>query len=84
MKFDIVYRLQNPPFGTETSERNLMSAAATEIERLRDALLEIAGHLGAAQIQRAPSDDKIIAEHIDAALVIAQRARLLSSTHESN
>lgn len=35
MKFDILYRLQNPPFGTETSERNLMSAAATEIEQLR-------------------------------------------------
>lgn len=41
-----------------------------------DTLLEIIGHLGAAQIQRAPSDDKIIAEHIDAALALAQRLRL--------
>lgn len=31
----IIKRLRNPPFGTETSERNLMSAAADEIERLR-------------------------------------------------
>lgn len=39
---DILYRLQNPPFGTETSERNLMSAAAAEIERLLAALKTIA------------------------------------------
>lgn len=32
---DIVRRLRQPPFGTEASERNLMSAAADEIERLR-------------------------------------------------
>ena len=38
MKFDIVTRLRNPPFGTETSERNIMSTAADEIERLRAAL----------------------------------------------
>lgn len=38
MKFDIVTRLRNPPFGTETSERNIMSTAADEIERLREAL----------------------------------------------
>lgn len=40
-----------------------------------DALDEIIGHLGAAQIQRAASDDKIIAEHIDAALDAAKRLR---------
>lgn len=38
MKFDIVFRLENPPFGTETSERNLMQAAADEIKELRAAL----------------------------------------------
>lgn len=32
---DIVERLREPPFGTETSERNLMNAAADEITRLR-------------------------------------------------
>lgn len=32
---DIVKRLREPPFGTETSERNIMTAAADEIERLR-------------------------------------------------
>ena len=42
MKFDIVTRLRNPPFGTETSERNIMDAAADEIERLRAALSTIA------------------------------------------
>jgi len=31
---DIVRRLREPPFGTETSERNLMIAAADEITRL--------------------------------------------------
>jgi hypothetical protein len=31
---DILRRLREPPFGTETSERNLMNAAADEIERL--------------------------------------------------
>lgn len=33
--FDIVYRLLNPPFGTETSERNLMKAGADVIQTLR-------------------------------------------------
>jgi hypothetical protein len=32
---DIVERLNNPPFGTETSERMLMAAARDEIVRLR-------------------------------------------------
>ena len=32
---EISQRLRNPPFGTETNERNLMTAAADEIERLR-------------------------------------------------
>jgi hypothetical protein len=38
---DITDRLRNPPFGTETSERNLMTAAADEIDRLRAALQDI-------------------------------------------
>jgi len=42
VKFDIVTRLRNPPFGTETSERNIMSTAADEIERLRAVLQKIA------------------------------------------
>lgn len=37
---DIVTRLRNPPFGTETSERNMMALAADEIERLRAALTD--------------------------------------------
>lgn len=35
---DIVKQLREPPFGTETSERNLMARAADEIDRLRVAL----------------------------------------------
>lgn len=45
MSDDLVKRLRNPPFGTETSERNLMESAAdrletqaNEITRLRAAL----------------------------------------------
>ena len=45
---DIVKRLREPPFGTETSERNLMIAAADEItclrakvEKLRAALWDV-------------------------------------------
>lgn len=42
-------------------------------QHIKAALLDIIGHLGAAQIQRAPSDDKIIAEHIDHANEIATK-----------
>jgi hypothetical protein len=38
---NLVRRLRDPEFGTETSERNLMNQAADEIERLRAALKEI-------------------------------------------
>lgn len=36
----LVARLRNPPFGAESSERNLMTAAADHIERLRDDLYD--------------------------------------------
>lgn len=39
---DIVDRLRNPPFGTETSERLLMATAADEIATLRRELAEAA------------------------------------------
>ena len=35
---DIVERLRDPAFGTETSERNLMNQAADRIEQLEAAL----------------------------------------------
>lgn len=38
-------------------------------------LLEIIGHLGAAVIQRAPSDDKIIMDHVQDAYDIAVKLR---------
>lgn len=47
-----------------------------------DALIEIIGHLGAALMQRAPSDDQIIAEHIDAALAIATNLRRDMNNYE--
>ena len=35
---ELIRRLRDPAFGTETSERNLMNQAADEIDRLRAAL----------------------------------------------
>ena len=43
MSDDLVKRLRDPEFGTETTERNLMNSAADRIEELeaeRDALVE--------------------------------------------
>jgi hypothetical protein len=37
MSDDLVKRLRDPAFGTETTERLLMEAAATEVLRLREA-----------------------------------------------
>lgn len=42
--------------------------------RLRQALFEIAGELGAALVQQAPSDDKIIMSHVGIAQQIAKDA----------
>lgn len=42
--------------------------------RLRQALLEIAGHLGAVLVQAIPSDDKIIIDHVREASQIAKDA----------
>lgn len=41
-------------------------------------------HLGTAAIQRAPSDDKIIADHIDAALAHAKAAHQALTTGDTN
>jgi len=38
MSDDLVKRLRNPPFGTDTSERLLMKSAADRIEALEAAL----------------------------------------------
>lgn len=45
-----------------------------EVSRLRAALEEIRGHLGACIIQRIATDDRIIAEHIEDAYKIAKEA----------
>lgn len=42
----------------------------------------IIAHLGAAAMQRAPSDDKIIADHIDAALSAAKRGLAAVTTKD--
>ena len=42
---------------------------------INDYLDYIIGHLGAAAIQRAWKDDKIIADHIDAALAAAKELK---------
>ena len=45
-----------------------------ELRALLAIVEDLRGHLGAAKVQRLPSDDKIIAEHIDAAYDAALRA----------
>jgi hypothetical protein len=42
--------------------------------RLRQTLLEISGELGAALVQRAPSDDAIIMGHVESASQLAKSA----------
>lgn len=42
---------------------------------MNDLLDQIIGHLGAAQVQRAPNDDSIIAHHVDEALTAAKALR---------
>lgn len=51
--------------------------AANIIEQrgqMRQALLEIAGHLGAADTQSVPSDDQIIMDHVREAYALAKSA----------
>ena len=52
---DLLRRLENPPFGTETSERNLMNSAAERIRLLEKAVLQISAlsYLRDTQIVRA-------------------------------
>lgn len=45
------------------------------IRPTEDRLLEIIGHLGAAVIQRAPSDDQIIMDHVQDAYELALQLR---------
>lgn len=47
--------------------------------KLRQALLEIAGELGAADVQSAPSDDHIIMGHVRSAKALAGAALKLSN-----
>ena len=68
--------------------RSAWSSAIVEVEKfpddpaslieqrgkLRQALLEIAGELGAALVQQSPKDDKIIMDHVREAHDIAKRA----------
>ena len=51
MSDDLVKRLRNPVFGTETTERNLMSSAADRIEELEAKLakaVEIGNRMAAS------------------------------------
>lgn len=54
--------------------RNFEGDLIAERDRLRVALDEIRGRMGACVIQRAPSDDAIIFDHITAAERIASDA----------
>ncbi len=50
-------------------------SAADEIDRLKNLLAEIRGELGACLVQRAPSDDAIIFEHIQSAYDLSKPVR---------
>lgn len=51
---------------TEVDRANaVMQRAIVEIESLRTALREIYGEARCARVQRIPTDDAIIAEHIE-------------------
>ena len=52
----------------------VMTNARIEIARLRFALNEINGHAHCCVIQRVPSDDNIIAEHIAEIERLAKKA----------
>ena len=59
---------------TVDDARRVMTDAKTEIQRLRFALNEINGHAHCCVIQRVPSDDNIIAEHIAEIERLAKKA----------
>ena len=63
MTDDLVKRLRNPPFGTETSERNVMHEAADRIEDLQ---LKVGTVRLAAKCVAKILDDRI--EKLEAAL----------------
>lgn len=48
MSDDLVKRLQDPPFGTETSERNLMAQAAAALVAKDAEIARLTRHLRAA------------------------------------
>lgn len=58
----------------EELDMNAVLDEAKKRSELVKALEEIRGHLGAAKMQRAPSDDAIIADHIDASHKLANDA----------
>ena len=50
-----------------------MHPDALGVAELRKALEQIRGHLGACIVQRIPSDDAIIFEHIEAAYKLTEQ-----------
>lgn len=62
-------RLQNPPFGTETSERLLMAAAAEHITEMLEALHQYVSDL------RYPPEGDSIQRRIERAEAVIAKAR---------
>jgi hypothetical protein len=60
-----VYEPDLPSRGVSNAMRHF--DAGLRIRRLEEALREIKAHMGACIIQRAPSDDAVIFDHITAA-----------------
>jgi hypothetical protein len=66
MNDDLVKRLRNPPFGTETSERNVMNEAADRIEQDAQHIDEMYGLVAAMNADHTASKTRI--EKLEAAL----------------
>lgn len=70
MSDNLMRRLREPPLGTETSERNLMAAAADEIAALEAANAKLREDLGVTRTERHGDDEYI--GHLTAQLAAAK------------
>lgn len=84
MSKDLVKRLRDPAFGTETTERNLMSSAADRIEELEAKLAEVEASIQAwidaaveQQVRRKRAEERVVevTEDRDDALIALASTR---------
>jgi hypothetical protein len=90
MSDDLVKRLRDPAFGTETTERNLMSSAADRIEELeaklsnQEALLALAVELAVLEALHAAASEANYACGCKDAIYAINPAHLAELKGESN